>query len=569
MGQFRMNLKQVVQTTDNYIKVIIWGFFVLAFLLMGCSAQDTILPDNKSKETIEIHSVEMQKTDEPTEYYERRREKFSQRMGDFVTEPTEEQALLTQSQAEQMIRDADNAIQTIMKRADVYKKEPPEEEEVRAYLSDHFNPDILDYIFYVYQIHVEDGKCSYEYYSHYCNFYMDTQEPIQMIERGEGYCDMLVSFVHRWNRVWDEDKVTVRIERQESGRWVITKMNHWYNDFRYYYMPQMDYWPEYMTEDMAAWMIREFGTDENGEKIQLSVRNDEKGLILPDSSERKLEEQELTSLSRYEKFMAVQEIYARKGKKFDDVMLYGYFQEKPWYEPYRQVFDEDSLTEAERYNIEQLTIAGSLGELAQPDYGNRYSEQESMDGQPLSKEEAVCVIGEAFEGLDRIFTARSENLIEEMSDDVETYYSLEEYSSEPRLREYVSTWFSDEVFDYLMAMCTVMHGLTKDESGRYVLEYGLTPPIDVYVPDNFSSVEIKDFNETACTVKVVFWNLYGYPGEPEMTSEGEILLRKEGDRWIIADIREPHYDEYYVLCIQYSSGDKEKSEDEVLPDGNK
>ena len=231
-------------------------------------------------------------------------------------------------------------------------------------------------------------------------------------------------------------------------------------------------------------------------------------------------------------------------------MLYGYFQEKPWYEPYRQVFDEDNLTEAERYNIEQLTITGSLGELARPDYGNRYREEKRMDGQPLSKEEAVCVIGEAFEGLDRIFTARSENLIEEMSDDVAIYYSLEEYSSEPKLREYVSAWFSDEVFDYLMAMCAVMHGLTKDESGRYVLEYGLTPPIDVYVLDDFSSVEIKDFNETACTVKVVFWNLYGYPGEKEMTSEGEILLKKEGDRWIIADIREPHYDEYYAFLYE-------------------
>lgn len=533
MGQFRKNLRQAMQTTDNFNKVKLLGTFVLVLLLMGCSAQK---PDNQ--------------TAEPTEHDEQRREKFSGRMGNFITEPTKEQAFLTQSQAEQMIRNADNAIQAIMKRADVYKKEPPDEEEVRTYLSDHFAPDILDYVFYVYQIRVEDGKCSYEYYSHYCNFYMDTQEPMEMLEQGEGYCDMQVSFVHRWNRVWDEDKVTVRIERQESGRWVITKMNHWYNDFRYYYMPQMDYWPEYMTEDMAAWMIREFGTDENGAKIQLSVRNDEKGLILPDSSERKLAEQEITSLSRYEKFMAVQEIYARKGKKFDDVMLYGYFQEKPWYEPYRQVFDEDNLTEAERYNIEQLTITGSLGELARPDYGNRYRGEKRMDGQPLSKEEAVCVIGEAFEGLDRIFTARSENLIEEMSDDVAIYYSLEEYSSEPKLREYVSAWFSDEVFDYLMAMCAVMHGLTKDESGRYVLEYGLTPPIDVYVLDDFSSVEIKDFNETACTVKVVFWNLYGYPGEKEMTSEGEILLKKEGDRWIIADIREPHYDEYYAFLYE-------------------
>lgn len=57
----------------------------------------------------------------------------------------------------------------------------------------------------------------------------------------------------------------------------------------------------------------------------------------------------------------------------------------------------------------------------------------------------------------------AENKIEEKSDDEETYYSLGEYTSEQQLREYISTWFSEEVFDYLMNMCFVMHGVTKDE----------------------------------------------------------------------------------------------------------
>lgn len=536
------------------------GILAAVFLLMGCSAQGTTLSEDKPQDALEIQSDEIQKEDDQAvgtmEDYERRRGKFSQRKGSFITEPTEDQTLLTQSQAEQMIRNADNAIQTIMKKADVYKKEAPEEEEVRTYLSNYFDSDILDYVLYVYQIGVEDGKCSYEYYSHYCNFYMDTQESIEMIDQGDGYCDMLVSFVHRWNREWDEDQVTVRIEQKENGHWVITKMNHWYNDFRYYYMPEMDYWPEYMTEDMAAWMIQEFGTDDNGEKIQLCVRSDENGFILPDSGERKMEEQEITSLSRYEKFLAVQEIYARKGKKFDDVMLYGYFQTKPWYKPYQQVFEEKNLTEAELYNIEQLKVSSGLGELAQPDYGNRYREEGRMDGQPLCAEEASCIIGGAFDGLDRIFTAKAENLIGEMSDDVETCYSLGEYSAEPRLREYVSAWFSEEVFDYLMGMCAIMHGVTWNENGQCGLSYGLTPPMDVYVPDDFSSVVIKDFRETECTVTVVFWNQNGFSGDPELTSEGEFLLRKEGDRWIIEDISEPHYDEYYVFLHPEVSGDK-------------
>lgn len=145
-------------------------------------------------------------------------------------------------------------------------------------------------------------------------------------------------------------------------------------------MPELDYVPEYLTEDMAEWMIREFGTDENGEMTGIHVKTDEQGFILAESSVRKLEKQEIDSLSRYEMFLAVQEIYARNGKKFDDVMLYGYFHEKPWYEPYEQVLDENDLTKTERYNIERLTEAGDLGEMAQAAYGNNMNLKNTYTG---------------------------------------------------------------------------------------------------------------------------------------------------------------------------------------------
>ena len=426
-------------------------------------------------------------------------------------------SVLTEYQAEQIIREADNAIHTIMERADIYNKEQPEEEKVRAYLSDYFDQDILDYVLYVYQIKTEEGKCFYRYYAHYQNFYLDTEKAMQITGQGESYCDINVTFVHRWERKWDEEKVTVRIEKNDSGRWVITEMNQWYNDFRFNYMREMVYEPVYLSRDMVEWMIREFGTDENGKK------------------------------SRYEIFLAVQEIYARNGKKFDDVMLYGYFRSKPWYEPYKQVFDESNLTEAERYNISQLTVAGNLGELAKAAYGNRYGKEEKMAGQPMSTEEAACIIGDAFGSLRKLFTAKAENKIEEKSDDVEVYYSLGEYATEERLREYVSTWFSEEIFDYLMDMCSVMYGVEKDEDDQYVLMLGLTPPMDTYILDNFSSFMIKDYSDKECIVAVPFQNIYAWPEAMSAYSEGEIILRQEGDRWIITGISEPHYDEF--KCI--------------------
>lgn len=315
--------------------------------------------------------------------------------------------VLTEDYAEQIIKEADNAIQAVMKKSDIYQKEQPAEEEIRAYLSDYFDQDILDYVLFVYQIAIEDGKCFYRYNDHYSNFYMDTEKNMQIIRQGEGYCDIRVTFVHNWESKRDEERVTVRIEKNETGRWVISKMNQWYNDFRYYYMPELDYVPEYLTEDMAEWMIREFGTDENGEMTGIHVETDEQGFILAESSVRELEKQEIDSLSRYEMFLAVQEIYARNGKKFDDVILYGYFHEKPWYEPYEQVFDENDLTKTERYNIERLTEAGDLGEMAQAAYGNRYEEEGETSAQPLRAEEAVCIIGDAFAGLPRRSSGKS------------------------------------------------------------------------------------------------------------------------------------------------------------------
>lgn len=467
--------------------------------------------------------------------------------GSQEAEPENNNVTLTKTEAEQIIRKADTTIQMIMEKPKIFfAEQPPNEEEVKAYLSNYYAPDILDYVFFVYQIKIEDGKCFYDYHDRYSNFWMDTESDMEIVGQGDGYYDIAVSFEHKWKRGWwFEEEGTVRIEKNETGNWLITGMSQWYNDFRYYHMPEMDYLPEYLIEDMTEWMIQEFGTDENGEKIQICAEPDENGFILSDSSVREIAEQEIESLSRYEMYLAIQEIYARHGKKFDDVMLYGYFHAKPWYEPYKQVFDENNLTETERHNIGLLTEAGGFGEMAQAAYKNMYAEEEKTDGQALSAEEAACIIWDAFYSLDNIFTAKDENELKEKYQGDMVYYSLGEYGEEQRLKGYVSTWFSEEVFDYLMYMCFIMHGVFEDEQGHYILVYDFMTPMDKYVPDDLRSVVIKDYNDEECAVVVSFLNLTMYNTMQYDDSEGEILFRREGDRWVIAKISEPHYDENY------------------------
>ena len=52
-------------------------------------------------------------------------------------------------------------------------------------------------------------------------------------------------------------------------------------------------------------------------------------------------------------------------------------------------------------------------------------------------------------------------MIEEESQDVIQVYSLGEYSDEEILQEYMSEWFSNEVFDYLMVIYSTWNGLYK------------------------------------------------------------------------------------------------------------
>ncbi len=336
-----------MQVTGNIKRVKLLGIFAAAFLFVGCSAQDEDLPEETPQDAAEVYSME-------------------EETGNQEAEPEIDNAALTEIEAEQIVRKADQTIQMIMEKPKIFfAEEPPNEEEVKAYLSNYYAPDILDYVFFVYRIEIEDGKCfsqySNRYYDRYPIFYMDIEGDMKIVGQGDGYYDVSVTFEHKWKRGWwIEEEGTVRIEKNETGDWLITGMSQWYNDFRYYYMPEMDYFPEYLTEDMTEWMIQEFGTDENGEKIQISAEPDENGFILPDSSVREIVEQEIESLSRYEMYLAIQEIYARHGKKFDDVMLYGYFHAKPWYEPYKQVFDENNLTETERHNIGLLAEAGGM-----------------------------------------------------------------------------------------------------------------------------------------------------------------------------------------------------------------
>lgn len=78
--------------------------------------------------------------------------------------------------------------------------------------------------------------------------------------------------------------------------------------------------------------------------------------IFPDSSEKRLKENDVKSLSSAQCRLAKNEIYARHGRLFQDESLQNYFDKKSWYNGYIEPddFDESVFNKTEKANIKLL-----------------------------------------------------------------------------------------------------------------------------------------------------------------------------------------------------------------------
>lgn len=78
--------------------------------------------------------------------------------------------------------------------------------------------------------------------------------------------------------------------------------------------------------------------------------------ILPESDTRYVEQDEIDQLTKNEVRLAINEIYARHGRIFENSELREYFESKDWYdgtiEP--EYFDEDVLNQYEKANVKLL-----------------------------------------------------------------------------------------------------------------------------------------------------------------------------------------------------------------------
>ncbi|MDE6747579.1 MAG: YARHG domain-containing protein [Lachnospiraceae bacterium] len=431
------------------------------------------------------------------------------------------------------VAEADDAVHEFMV---IGGRERPvhDREKVRSRLQEYFDDSIIDYILYIYQIkEVDEGYSYTDWYAEYDYYWTDMTEEMTLISQDDTYCEVGIVLQHGWRTGWDYETVPVRLEWREEG-WKIVDISQWYNDFRYYYMPEGDFFPEYFTRELAEDLEECFGTDEEGNRVIIAAEVDENGYILADSSERLLSEEEIEELSKYELYLAVQEIYARHGKKFSDPVLYWHFNNQEWYKPYHFLFYEETLSEIETENIRLLSDKGKLAERAEIAYNSLYPV--TREGEGVTEEEAACMVYHAFEMANEVISFKEENFLEDKSDDISDIYSLGEYSEEGRLKEYLSEWFAEDIFDYLTAMYREWVCLYQDKDGNYVMNREGIFPCDK--PYFFYSVNMTETEENRMVVEMPFVN--------GIVSMGEITFEKRNGKWLITNISHPYYDEFYV-----------------------
>jgi len=509
-------------------------FLAILVLTSGCKNTENQMKEHKN---IAVDDVQMNEKDEKKEVLQLDGNKIVViSREEVIPESYNEQNILTIEEAEEFIKQADEAVHDIMKA--LQNGERINDKRMYVSLQKYFDDSIIDYVLYVYQILSENGEYTYEPYAEYKLFWLDTSKEMTLLSQNNDCSEIGVVFCHTWKIKQEEETVSIKIEWKDS-KWKITDMSQWYNDFCYYHIKNASFEPEYFTKEQAEKIVENYGIDEAGNYISLVAGTDADGYVLKDSSTQLLSEQDIKGLSRFEMYIAVQEIYARHGKKFNDPVLYNHFSGQHWYKPYNKVFSREELSEIENFNIKILAEKGDFTKEVAPYYGSMYDETDSNNIQ-ISEEEVACAIYEAFAMSNEIIVCKEEYRIEEKSQDVIQYYSLGEYSDESNFRTYLSNWYSEEAIDYLILMYNTWTGLNRDENGKFYVSKEGTYGGESYKPYFGEKMKIKEEREDTIVVETAFYNY----NIPNVSSAEMVLVQSEG-KWIIQSIFHPYYDELY------------------------
>lgn len=144
----------------------------------------------------------------------------------------------------------------------------------------------------------------------------------------------------------------------------------------------------------------------DGNELVDGLSREEGYLILPESSEKELTFEDISWLSASKRQMAVNEIYARHGRKFVIPEVQEYFNEKYWYSGTVEAkdFDENVLSSIEAKNIVKLLQTSHSSSYVLEGSNTRYVTDEEVA--LLTKDDLQLAINEIYARHGRIFTMK-------------------------------------------------------------------------------------------------------------------------------------------------------------------
>lgn len=206
-------------------------------------------------------------------------------------------------------------------------------------------------------------------------------------------------------------------------------------DTMYYYQEPTDvncyYEDEQIVAEYSAMMEK---TKEMRESLQIAkadVRYDAQEFEYPLSDKKLISEDLLWNVDNNALWIGRNEIYARHGRKFDNVYLQNYFETCSWYEATTESadFKEDTLSDVEKENLRLIQAEEEKRKQENP-YPKAYAMSDAitidLDGDGTA-EEVCCQYEEDTANWDYKVTIRIDDMVYDLSQQYKDVYFLNLY----------------------------------------------------------------------------------------------------------------------------------------------
>lgn len=332
----------------------------------------------------------------------------------------------------------------------------------------------------------------------------------------------------------------------EQNTWRISDVFQPYCEFFYSYMPD-DIMKKLETE-CRPYADMVFGTykieEDLPEKKDLDLWLEKAGTIdmhqsvyplfshrgdILNSSKVWLDKSHIEGLDPIWTYFAIQEIYARHGKKFTEPLLHWYFSMQDWYQPWEYDFADEKISETENDNIELLMKhAGFINDSNFRDIYSKYVEISNYG--LVTDEKAECMITEIEIALKKVMEI-DYSYPDEQEEPLGGFI-LKGHLNQDALETYLLEYADKKALEEILK---VMNG-----AGLYFSETYNSYSMYTGGERIYSSIDWKrpftviDCTDNKVTVNIPIWigSVSGLgPSRSEVT-----LIKNKMNEWIIGDL---------------------------------